>query len=173
VESRRFRSPMCTQQLQEPSLQASGKSGVLDSRRRIQSEFGAAEDAGPGNGPRSAGADGGGAAAFGRVLRGPLGRFTGPVGRRLPLPGANSYRAKAIRPLGPPRRVIAADDAGAAFYHGLLDVKTSKCPSSEGPERLGGAEPWRRWTSGRRADKQRPDALRTDYDGRGRRRRVS
>jgi len=32
VESRRFRSPMCAQRLQEPSLQASGKSGVLDPR---------------------------------------------------------------------------------------------------------------------------------------------
>jgi len=30
VESRRFRSPMCAQRLQEPSLQASGKSGVLE-----------------------------------------------------------------------------------------------------------------------------------------------
>ena len=30
MESRRFRSPMCAQRLQEPSLQASGKSGVLD-----------------------------------------------------------------------------------------------------------------------------------------------
>jgi hypothetical protein len=32
VESRRFRSPMCAQRLQEPSLQASGKSGVLGSQ---------------------------------------------------------------------------------------------------------------------------------------------
>ena len=29
MESRRFRSPMCAQRLQEPSLQASRKSGVL------------------------------------------------------------------------------------------------------------------------------------------------
>ncbi|MDO8629895.1 MAG: hypothetical protein Q7R41_05330, partial [Phycisphaerales bacterium] len=52
--------------------------------------------------------------------------FTDPVDRRFPLPDADPCRVQAIRPRGPPRRLIKANKPETAFYHGLLGVVYSQ-----------------------------------------------
>jgi hypothetical protein len=75
--------------------------------------------AGSGNGPGSAGPDGGGSAALGRAFCGSLGRVRDSVDRRVAARGADSGGATALRPLRPIRRVTRTNGAKPAFHHGL------------------------------------------------------